>query len=189
MPVSWKRALKCLLFWCSLKMTFALCKFSVKKSDSPWMRSRQLPSLPLVSKTVFVLKRLKEFKVTRFGWDVSWWLGTLIANIRGGCQVGDVIVCSTCEEWILVRARRCAGRPLFWQACFEYQSFSGNMEMCGTRTGWLTHIYTRCVSILFLCWCVDTHWQPLCGQVDAVVRWITVALLLCVRQQSNWFSK
>lgn len=48
---------------------------------------------------VFVLKRLKEFKVARFGWHVSWWLGTLIANIRGGCQVGDVIVCTTtCEE-------------------------------------------------------------------------------------------
>lgn len=122
-PVSSKKALKGLLIWCSLKMTFALCKFSVKRSDSPWMWSWQLPrpTVPL-RQAAFVFKRFKELKVGSVGWHVSWWPGTLIANTWGGCQVGGV-------ECFCVHNLRgmisSAGWPLFWQAYFEYHSFLG----------------------------------------------------------------
>lgn len=138
----------------------------------------------------FVQIRLNEFKVARFGWHVSWWLAALIANIGGGCQVGHVFVRAACEEWVLLRARRCAGQPLFWQACFEYQSFSGNMEMCGTRTGGLTHthLHTTCFtpSSAAVLTHTDSHYV---AKVILIVSWVTVSLLLCAKQQRNWFSK
>lgn len=150
--VSSKKALKGLLIWCSLQMTFALCKFSVKKSDSPWTWSRQLPrpTVPL-RQAAFVFKCSKELKVGSFGWHVSRWLGALIANIRGGCQVGGVFVCTSWEERLLALLGCCFDRRALNTSHF-WESF---LEMCGRRTEWLTHIHMWCVCLL-VCWHILT---------------------------------
>lgn len=141
----------------------------LKKSDSPWMWSRQLPrpTVPL-RQADFVFKCFKTFKAA--SWHASWWLGTLIANLEEVAKLGVFCVRN------LRGTTSCTSPPLFWQACFEYQSFLGIWKCVeGEQAGSHTSTYN-----VFVCWFVNRYWQSLCGQgVTVNSEWIAVALLSC----------